>query len=281
MQTHPVVRPAGLLLLVLVLVSIVSATAASPGQEATASAPPQLSDQEIEHFLLEAKVVRTRNIGKGVTNALRATLTDGSRTHDAQIQTIDESRTTGPTARGMELNFRDNWAFNVAAYRLDRLIGLNLVPVSVERKHGTKSAAYTWWVDDVMMEEGERLKKSLQPPSPARWNETMQLVRLFDQLISNVDRNMGNLLITKDWRVWAIDHTRAFRLHKTLAKPENVSRCDRQMLAALKALDKQTLDRELGRWLTNWEREAVLDRRDAIVQIIEGRGEGALFDRAK
>lgn len=276
MQIHPFGR------VLLPLVFVLLAVAAPPPASVLAQegATPQLSDAEIERFLLEAKVIRTRNIGKGVTNALRATLTDGTITHDAQIQTVDESRTTGPTSRGMELNFRDNWAFNVAAYRLDRLIGLNLIPVSIERRHGTKAAAFTWWVDDVMMEEGERLKKSIQPPSPARWNETMQLVRLFDQLISNVDRNMGNLLITKDWRVWAIDHTRSFRLHKTLPKPENISRCDRQVMEALKRLDKPTLERELGRWLTNWELEAVLARRDEIVKILESRGDVALFDRA-
>jgi hypothetical protein len=249
-------------------------------QEATqANAAPQLSDNEIEKFLTDARVVRTKNVGKGVTNSLRATLSDGTITHDAHIQIVDESRTTGPSARGTELNFRDSWMFNVAAYRIDRLIGLKLVPVSVERKHGLKSGAFTWWVDDVIMDEGERLKKDIQPPSPQLWNESMQLIRLFDQLIYNVDRNMGNLVITKDWRVWAIDHTRAFRLHRTLAKPANVTRCDRGVLDGLKKLDKQTLQDSVGKYLTNWERDALLSRRDEIVKVLEKSGDSALFDR--
>ena len=41
----------------------------------------------------------------------------------------------------------------------------------------------------------------------------MQMLRLFDQLIANIDRNLGNLLIGNDWTIWAIDHTRAFRTH--------------------------------------------------------------------
>ena len=65
-----------------------------------------------------------------------------------------------------------------------------------------------------MMDEGKRLKDKLQPPDTDLWNEQMQMVRVFDQLIYNVDRNMGNLLIGKTWRVWAIDHTRAFRYSK-------------------------------------------------------------------
>jgi hypothetical protein len=108
---------------------------------------------------------------------------------------------------------------------------------------------------------------------------SMQLVRLFDLLIYNVDRNMGNLVITKDWRVWAIDHTRAFRLHRTLAKAANVTRCDRIVLEGLKKLDKENLKESVGRYLTNWERDALLSRRDEIVKLIEKSGDTALFDR--
>ena len=51
----------------------------------------------------------------------RATLDDGSRKHDAWVETADG---TDPTRR--------NYKFNVAAYE-DKLLRLNLVPPSVER----------------------------------------------------------------------------------------------------------------------------------------------------
>ena len=258
---------------------VLLAQASAATQAGVPPAAGALSDAAIEKFLREATFVKTRSAGKGVTNSVRATMTDGTLTHDVHIQTVDEQKTTGPGPRGLELNFRDSWRYNVAAYRLDRLIGLNMVPVSVERSYRTKSAAYTWWVDDVLMDEKARLDKKIQPQSPGIWVETMQMVRVFDQLIYNVDRNMGNLLITTDWHVWAIDHTRAFRLHKTLAKPEHVARCDRGVFERLKHLDKEVLERELGEYLTGWERDAVLARRDEIVKIIEKAGEAGLFDR--
>jgi hypothetical protein len=237
------------------------------------------SDAQIEEFLANAKVIRTRGTPKGVTNSIRATLSDGVVQHDAQIQQVDERKQSGPAAQGSELNFRDSWAYNIAAYRLDRLIGLKLVPVSIARDYRGKSAAFTWWIDDVMMDEGERLKKNMQPPSPARWNEYMQLIRIFDQLIYNVDRNMGNLLITKDWHVWAIDHTRAFRLHKELKAPTSITRCDKLVYENLKQLDAAKLKSATNDFLTDWEREAILARRDAIVAILEKNGPGALFTR--
>jgi hypothetical protein len=244
--------------------------------------PPQraaLSDAQIERFLLEARIVRTKAASKGVTGSLRATLTDGVMTHDAHIQPIDEQKAQFVSNGGTEFNFRDSWKFNVAAYRLDRMLELNLVPVSVERQWRNAPAAVTWWVDDVLMDEGERLNKKIEPPQPAFWNEQMQLVRVFDQLIYNVDRNLGNLLITKDWRVWAIDHTRAFRTYKTLKSAANVTRCDRQVMEKLKTLERASLKRELGDFLTDWEIDGLLARRDAIVGIIGKKGAAAIFDR--
>lgn len=244
-----------------------------------AAAAPALSDAEIEEFLLKADVVKTKSTSKGITGSLQATLSDGRITHDAHIQSIDESKREFQSMRGTEFNFRDSWTFNVAGYKLDRLIGLNMVPVSVSRRYRTKPSAFTWWVDDVAMDEGDRLKKKTSPPDYKTWNQQMQLVRLFDQLIYNVDRNMGNLLITKDWRVWAIDHTRAFRTHDELKSPDNVTRCDRQVFQRLKDLNTETLKRELGAYLDSWQIRALLARRDAIVKRIESLGPTALFDR--
>jgi hypothetical protein len=248
------------------------------GQDAAATTAT-LTDAQIEQFLLNAKVLRTHGAGKGVTGSLRATLSDGTITHDAHIQMIDESQREFRGTQGTEFNFRDSWTFNVAAYRINRLLAMNLVPVSVERHWQSRRAAYTWWVDDVMMDEGQRLQKKMEPPDVDAWNQQMQMVRLFDQLIANVDRNLGNLIITKTWRLWAIDHTRAFRTQPTLKTPGNIRRCDRQVFEKLKQLDMAALKQEVGAYLQKWDMESLLKRRDAIVAIIEKEGPAGLFDR--
>lgn len=243
-----------------------------------ATATP-LSDDQIEAFLRDAKVVKTKSIGKGVTGTLRATMTDGTLTHDAQIQQVEEKKTQFEAAGAAEFNFEDSWRFNVAAYRVDRLIGLQMVPVTVSRKWKSAPAAFTWWIDDVMMDEGKRLKDKTQPPDSGLWNEQMQMVRVFDQLIYNVDRNMGNLLIGKTWRVWAIDHTRAFRTQNTLKTPANVTRCDRQVVERLKQLNKDGLKKSIGEFVTEYQINGLLARRDKIVEIFEKAGPSAVFDR--
>ena len=237
-----------------------------------------LTPAQQEAFLLEARIVRTRTISKGITGSLRATLTDGVLTHDAHVQTIDEARHEFQGTRGLELNFRDTWRYNVAAYRLSRLLGLDMVPVTVERRYRQEPASFTWWVDKVAMDEATRLRKKIPAPDITAWNQQMYLVRVFDQLIYNTDRNLGNLLITSDWRLWMIDHTRAFRRFRTLRAVKNLTRCDRTLLARLEALDEPTLERELSRWLEPYELEPLLSRRDLIVQHFRSAPPEALFD---
>ena len=251
---------------------------------ADASAAPALSRAEMEQYLESAKVVARKPIPEGVTHPWRLTLDDGQRSHDAHQQTVDihEDTFTGPL--GTEINFRDCYRYNIAAYRLDRLLGMNMIPVSVERRVGRRTGAVTWWVDDVLMREKERYLNNIEPPDQQRWNEQMYRVRLFNELIYNMDANLGNLLITNDWDIWIIDFTRAFRLHESLRKPENLTRIDRQLLERLRQLDRETLMRELRPYLRKNEINGLLARRDRIVDLFDRRiaenGEAAVLSEA-
>ena len=131
---------------------------------AAVAVTPMPPDAEIEKFLLAGKVGDTHGTKKGITGAQRASLTTPTLTHDAQIQSIDEYKREFRSVRGVEFDFRDSWAFNIAAYKINRLIGLNMVPVSVERRYRSTPLAFTWWLDDVLMDEGDRLKKKIEAP---------------------------------------------------------------------------------------------------------------------
>jgi hypothetical protein len=240
---------------------------------------PSLTPEQQEAFLKTAKVVRTRDAGKGVTGTQRLTLSDGTVTHDASVQTVDVSMTEFRSNKGTELNFKDSWRYNVAAYRLNQVLQLGLIPVSVERQHRGKPASFTWWVDDVLMDEGERLKTKAASPDALAWNQQMWHVRLFDQLIQNVDRNLGNLLIDKNWAVWMIDHSRAFRLSNKLSSPKNLTRIERGALERLRALDEPAVKTAVGDYLTSYERRAILQRRDEIVAWFDKGGPSLVYER--
>jgi hypothetical protein len=242
----------------------------------------KLSYDQMEHFLQTAKIVSIKDLGIGVTNSQRAKLSDGTINHDAHVQYIDEAKTVFQGDRGTEMNFRDTWKFNVAAYRLGRILELDMIPPSVERKVNGKPAAVTWWLDNSMMEV-DRIKKKLDAPDKDSWNREMYIVRVFDQLIFNTDRTLQNLMIDPDWRIWMIDHTRAFRLYLTLREKKDLVKCDRTLLARLRTLDAEML-KPLKPYVTDGEIKGLLGRRDKIVKFfddeVKAKGEGAvLYDR--
>ena len=242
---------------------------------------PKFTLEQQEEFLRTARIVTTHGVNKGVTNTVRVTMSDGRLTHDASVQRIDEHKNVFEKATGgSELNFKDTYKFNLAGWRLARMLGLeDMVPPSVERKFQGQSAAFTWWVDDVLMDEVGRTSKKIEPPDQDHWNSEMYVVRVFDQLIFNTDRNLTNLLIDKQWRIWMIDHTRAFRTQRTLQDPRNLVKCDRTLLAKMKTLDESTLERELAPYANREEVRGLLARRDFIVHFFETKGSAALYDR--
>lgn len=271
------------LAVVLLFFTSVVAAPALAGQGAAVTTP-RLTDAEMEKFLLTARISDTRDAGAGVTDSIRATLSDGTLTHDAHVQSVDISRPVFRAGTYTEVNFKDSYRFNIAAYRLARLLQLSFVPVSVERDVNGKTAAVSWWVDGVEMDEKARLERQTMGPNPRRTSNQIAMMYIWDELIQNRDRNTGNIVWTDDWTMWLIDHTRAFRLDNELLKPERLVRCDRRLLAQLKLLTDDSLARALGESLTKGEREAILNRRDRIVKIIDDRvaqfGQGSiLFDR--
>jgi hypothetical protein len=270
--------------LAFLLVSVLAATMAVPRYPILAQeqgSPLSLTDRDKEQFLLRAKVVRCRTTPVGITRPLRCTLSDGRLTHDVGFQQVDIRKARYQTPSGTELNFRDYYAYNIAAYRLDRLLNLNMIPPTVKRKIERNSGAASWWVDDVQMMERDRYLKKIQAPNTEKHNDQIYQVRVFNQLVYNNDPNLTNTLITKDWRIWIIDYTRAFRLHKKLRNPDDLVRIDRRVYDGLRSLSEEELQRELGQYLNKGEIRALLARRDLILDYfdeqIAKRGEAAII----
>ena len=235
------------------------------------------------HKLASLKIVKQKDVNRGITGTLKVTLKDGKVVHDASVQRIDEFKQMfQPQGGKAELNFKDTYKFNMAAYDLAKMIGIgDMVPAHAQRSYGGTNASFSWWIDDFMFEEGDRVKQNASSPNQDAWVKENDVIRVFDQLIANTDRNAGNLIIDKQWRVWIIDHTRAFRIQKDLRNPGALTRVDRTMLEKMKALDEPGLKKQLGKYLNNAEIQGLLARRDLIVAAFAARGESALIDRPK
>jgi hypothetical protein len=249
-----------------------AALAASP-LAAFAPAPDfgAFSDAEKEKLLLSGKIVSSSEIGHGVTKPVKVRLESGGIAHDAKIQVVEKELPDFFASDGTRVPMRDSWKYNIAAYKIDRLLGLGMVTVEVQRAWQGKPAAFSWWVDDVMFEEVDRIKKDLTPPDPESFDRQRAVSRVFDELIINIDRNLSNLLITKGWNLALIDHSRSFNAYRGIRNRENLTRCSRKLLDAMKALTAESVAKAVGPYLTAPERAGVLGRRDRIVEFFQNR----------
>jgi hypothetical protein len=244
-----------------------------------------LTGEEAETFLRTAPVVRRKALGTGITHSDQLTLADGGRTVKAVWKTIDERRhgVTRFEGGGFIVDFADSYKHEIAAYELDKLLHLDLVPPTVERTRDQQTGSVQLWVEGAMTEHDRKTKK-LEPPDVERWNEQMYKVRLLHQLTYNTDyRNIRNVLIDPAFRVYAIDNSRAFASYPQLPAENELRRFSRRTLDALKALDRPTVEARMGRWLEGLQVTCLLKRRDRILALAARRvaeeGEAAVLYR--
>ncbi len=249
---------------------------------------PKLTEDQMRVFLLNAKVVSGKTTAKGITAPSELTLSDGTITHKAAFQKVNEYKAMQEFPDGhREVNFKDCYKFDIAAYELAKLLGLgDMMPVTVERKYKGDSGAMSWWLP-VKMDEANRLRKKIEPPDAEAWNRQMYKKRIFAELVYDTDPNLTNVLISEEWHLWMIDFTRAFRTLKEIRDPRNIleTKCERHLLDNMRKLAKSELTLKTKGLLTPSEVDGVMGRRDKIVKmyddLIAKKGEEAgLYDDA-
>jgi hypothetical protein len=238
-----------------------------------AAAPAQCArtwaghEPEIERFLAEATVERLEDIDVGITRPKRAHVAPGGPI---------ESFAWKPIRPGIYNGFWESYQSEVAAYRLDRLIGLGMVPVAVERHVDGMLGAAIMWVGPVRM--WSTFKRE-ERPSGREWRIQVLESNMFDNLICNKDRNQGNLLVDGDGHLILIDHSRAFITADQL--PVKFTQVHASLWARMGALSEASLTEALGDCLTPRQIRAILARRDrmkaAIDELVKTRGAATVF----
>jgi hypothetical protein len=235
---------------------------------------PFQSDDEILEFLRTATVVGRERIPTGVNRPEQLLLEkDGTRVH-AAFRVVDVKKRNATYDR-FYFDFRDSYRHECAAYELARWLGLDFVPPAVLRRIEGRDGSVQIWLEDT------RDSKGFKPPNARAWAAQVWEKDLFDNLILNVDRNLGNILRDDQYRLWLIDHTRAFQPERQLLNPEALARVKRQVWDRLLATTKKDLKVLLGDYLDGKQIDALARRREALIEHVEGlvadRGEGAVF----
>lgn len=258
---------------VLLALLAVAVLGAGSGLRAQLTAAEQADCDKWEDFLRTAKIVgQEQQTGPlSVTNPWTLTLEKDGVQHKALWKSVLGERVGG---------FKETWKGEIAAYRLSRALGLNMVPPTVEREYHGDHGSCQLWVDGWNNLE-TIIKKKLNPPGikAMYFARSLCLQRAFDNLIYNVDRHQRNYLIMEDWRMVLIDHSRSFGTKKKLIYDEKyregpnfiMESEPRAFVEALKGLTTESVRAVVGEYLSDDELAATLARRDLIIAWIDKR----------
>ena len=231
-------------------------------QRVGGGAPTQHEDTEA--FLRSARVVEKRILNEGITLPEVVVLEqDGVRRKAAFKGREIAFPDTVHIGRESQKGLRDSWKFEVAAYELDKLLSLGLVPVTVLRKIDGHEGALVEWIEGVLPEFGA----SPQGFSADLWEDEVAKTWLFDYLAYNIDRTPENLLVTTGFKVRLIDHSRAFQRFLIPMRP--LSRFPRRVIENLRARGEEDMRRALGAYLAEDELRALLERRKRILERVD------------
>jgi hypothetical protein len=223
-------------------------------------------EAEFEEFLRTAEVDRVDNVPVGVTKPRRAFVKGEGPARSFVFKNLMPSRASG---------YWESYKAEIAAYELDKLLGMGMVPPTVERKYSGQTGSAQLWVEHCTLLRDNDTSKA---PDVKAWNKQVYRQRVWDNLTANIDRNQGNLLMDQAWNLILIDHSRAFTAAMTMPFPMN--KIDREFYAKLKALDEVTLKTRVGKWLFDGPKP-ILKRRDRIIEhfdkLIKQYGEAAVF----
>ncbi len=227
--------------------------------------PYGMSDAEIEDFLLNAPIVQSEEIGTGVTRPLRLTLErDGQRMRAAFGR---EDTDPGLERRNWhrQADFADRYIYNVVAYKLDRIMGLEMVPVSVIRRVDGEPGSVTYWIEGAI-NETDRRRRDIPFGGYCDINDMFNFMNVFDILVFNVDRNLGNILYdNRTWNLWLIDHTRAFSAQRGIPRMVSGARIhiSPEMDAALRRVTRDNLG-PIEPYLHRRQIQALIDRANRL-----------------
>jgi len=233
-------------------------------------------EAEYEEFLRTAKVASIKEVPVGVTRPSRAYFAPGG---------LAESMAWKAITPGMKGGFYESYRSEIAAYELDKLLGLQMVPPTVERQVDRVTGAAVLWASPTrsFKELGGVPGQAKSPAPPAAkvagWTRQIVRAKMFDNLIGNKDPNLGNWLVDGDWHLLVIDHSRSFTPMTSLVhKMDNI---DRGLWEKFLALDEATLQTSVGPWMGKSELRAILARRDRmkreIDRMVKDRGESVFL----
>jgi len=218
--------------------------------------------KEIEKYLKKAKVSESRSSGTR-TRSYWVDLDDGRIKRSGFLKYTHKPR---PTIAP------DSYKYGLAAYVMDKLLDLNIIPPSVEREINGEKASLQLAVEVMINEAGRRLNK-IEPPDSENFYNALEEIKVFEYLVYSdslcKEADLPDILITPQWKVWRVDFSEAFEPSPELIQGCQITRCSRKMYQNLMKLEDKAIRSKVKKYLNKEEINAVLKRKKLIIEKID------------
>ena len=234
-----------------------------------------LKRKEMENYLRTADIISVRkDESAGRTAPWRINLNDGKIARQGHFKHVNRLRPS--------LFPADSYKYDIAAYELDKLLNLNIIPPIVEREiEGTKGSLQLFL--EGIITENDRERKKIDPPDPISFKNTLEVINVFENLVYEEDCfDLDDTLINmEDWKIWRVDFSMAFSPIPELIPGCKITRCSKKLYQNLLKLDNEAVKAMLKPYLNDEEIEALLKRKNIIIekiqQLIKEKGEASVL----
>ncbi len=159
----------------------------------------------------------------------------------------------------------DSFRYDLAAYALNKYLGLSYVPPIVERTVEDVPGALQAFISDARSLADFRDKKAV-PPDPEAFERALADLVVFQALVYDDCRNDKDTLVSEDGRIYHVDFSEAFAPKTGDAPGCEIRRCSRLLYRRLLGWEDRTVSAYLGRYLGPEEIGALNTRRTFIVR---------------
>ena len=244
----------------------------APIPEASAAGNGPQTAAEIEEFLKTSIPLVVVPGTAGRTEPWRVRLESNGVLRWAQFKYINRPR---PEA------IPDSFKYEIAAYELDKYLGLGLVPPAVPRTIKDTIGSLQMFIENAMR-ESDRKRESIPPINPEAHAQAIADLRVFENLVYDVCGNDKDTLIQKDTgKVYRVDFSEAFAPENGTIPGCEIRRSSRKLYQGLLDWDKERVAALLTPYLNEEEIRALNARRDSIVRMIQdeicARGESEVL----
>lgn len=217
--------------------------------------------EEMEKYLKNASIVSIeKNLEMGRTGFWRVTLNEGKKERRAIFKHVNRPR---PTL------LPDCYKYEIAAYKLNNMLCLNIVPPVVERKINNQTGSLQLLLENVMTERDREIRK-IKPKNPPEFKNNLDVIQIFEILVYDQCGDTGDTLIQLDnWKVWRVDFSEAFSPSQDILPECRIERCSETLYKNLLEIKNRKLEKELDPYLNKGEINALIERKLRVIKKIK------------